>query len=43
MRVLCNGQIVEDTHDFNRVHEMFSILTSLGSRVNDSVEGFGQE
>ena len=42
MRVLCNGQIVEDIDDFNRVSEMFSILTSDGSRRNVAVEGFGE-
>ena len=42
MRVLCNGQIVEDIDDFNRVSEMFSMLTSSSSRENVSSEGFGQ-
>ena len=41
LRVLCNGQIVEDIDDYNRVHEMFSILTSTDSRVNETAEAFG--
>jgi hypothetical protein len=41
MRVLCNGQIVEDIDDYNRVHEMFSTLKPLESRINDSAESFG--
>ena len=42
MRVLCNGQIVEDIDDYNRVHEMFSVLTAADSRENVSSEGFGE-
>ena len=41
MRVLCNGQIVEDIDDYNRVHEMFSALTPVETRINDAVESFG--
>ena len=42
MRILCNGQIVEDIDDFNRVSEMFSMLTSTHSRKNVASEGLGQ-
>jgi len=42
MRVLCNGQIVEDIDDFNRVSEMFSILSSKDSRANIEAEAFGK-
>ena len=41
MRVLCNGQIVEDIDDYNRVHEMFHVLSSPEARKNANVEGFG--
>ena len=42
MRVLCNGQIVEDIDDYNRVAEMFSILTSRHARDNVAAEAFGK-
>ena len=42
MRILCNGQICEDIDDYNRVSEMFSLLTSPHSRKNVAAEGFGQ-
>ena len=38
-RLVCNGQIVEDIDDYNRVHEMLTVLTSSTVRVNDAVEG----
>ena len=38
-RLICGGQIVEDIDDWNRVSEMFHMLSSSGVRVNDSVEG----
>ena len=41
MRILCNGQICEDIDDYNRVHEMFHVLSSPESRKNATVEGFG--
>ena len=41
MRILCNGNIVEDIDDYARVHEMFNVLTPTNSRINDAVEGFG--
>ena len=43
MRVLCNGAVVEDIDDYNRVHEMFSMLQPRETRRNDGVEGFGSE
>ena len=42
MRVIVGGQVVEDVDNYNRVHEMLSVLTATDSRVNESVEGFGQ-
>ena len=42
MRVLCNGAIVEDIDDYNRVHQMFNIMTDADSRINELSEGFGQ-
>ena len=42
MRVLCNGTIVEDIDDYNRVHQMFNIMTAGDSRINELSEGFGQ-
>jgi hypothetical protein len=41
MRVLCNGQIVEDIDDYNRVHEMFLTLAPAETRLNDTAESFG--
>lgn len=40
MRILCGGQVVEDL-DYNRAHEMMSLLHSQDTRDNDDVEGFG--
>ena len=39
MRVVCNGQIVEDIDDYNRVCEMFNLLQSSSVRANDEIEG----
>ena len=41
VRVLAGGQILEDISDYNRVHEMFSILRAKHSRDNEAAEGFG--
>ena len=42
VRILCGGgQLVEDISDYNRLHEMLSILQSSNSRANDDAEGFG--
>ena len=43
MRVLCGGTIVEDIDNYNRCHQMFSILTAADSRANLNAEGFGQD
>ena len=40
MRILVGGQVVEDVDTYNRVHEMFSILTATDSRENVDAEGF---
>ena len=42
MRVLCNGQLVEDIDNYNRVEAMFSCLSSSDSIANIDAEGFGQ-
>ena len=41
LRISARGQIVEDIDNFNRVSELFHILQSTDSRLNDSIEGFG--
>jgi hypothetical protein len=43
MRVLAGNQVIEDIDNYNRVHEMFSILTATDSRMNTAAEGFGEE
>ena len=40
MRILAQGQILEDIDLYNRVHEMFNNFTAEGSRYNDYSEGF---
>ena len=40
MRVLSGGVVLEDLDMYHRTHEMFSIFTSEGSRINDLSEGF---
>ena len=42
MRVLCNGQIIEDIDDYNRVEAMFSNLTAKDANLNVDAEGFGK-
>ena len=37
MRILCNGTIVEDIDQYNRVHEMLSILSGKHNRDMDDV------
>ena len=41
MRILAAGQLVEDIDNYNRIHEMMSILTSSDSRDNQAAEAFG--
>ena len=41
LRILMGGAVVEDITEYNRVHEMFSILTATDSRTNVDMEGFG--
>jgi hypothetical protein len=41
MRILAAGQLVEDIDNYNRIHEMMSILTSPDSRDNQAAEAFG--
>jgi hypothetical protein len=36
------GVVIEDIMDFNRVSEMFDILSPLNNRINTRIEGFGQ-
>ena len=40
MRIVCGGQIVEDVDDYNRVCEMFNVLSSYSVRVNDAIGRF---
>lgn len=40
LRVLSGGVVVEDLDLYHRTHEMFSLFTSEGSRINDLSEGF---
>lgn len=42
MRILVNGAIVEDIDNFNRVSELFSILSPKDYRINEDMEGFGK-
>jgi hypothetical protein len=43
MRLLAGNQVVEDIDQYNRVHEMFSIMTASDSRVNTNAEAFGTD
>lgn len=43
MRLLAGNQVVEDIDQYNRVHEMFSIMTASDSRINSKAEAFGNE
>ncbi len=42
IRCLCNGQVIEDIDNYNRCHELFSILTPYDCRDNLEIEGFGK-
>ena len=41
LRVLCQGQLIEDIDGYNLVHQMFDVLQSKHMRENQTVEGFG--
>ena len=41
MRVLCQGQLIEDIDWYNHAHQMFDVLQSKHVRENEDVEGFG--
>ena len=41
LRLSVRGQIIEDIDNFNRVSELFHLLQTPASRLNDSIEGFG--
>ena len=41
LRITANGALVEDVSDYNRVHQLFEVLTSEHNRNNDDIEGFG--
>jgi hypothetical protein len=41
LRITMRGVVIEDIADYNRVHEMFNILQTVGARANDRAEGFG--
>ena len=39
MRIIIGGQICEDIDDYNRVHQLMTVLTSSEVRKNDAIEG----
>jgi hypothetical protein len=41
MRVMMRGVVIEDIMDYNRVSEMFDILSTPQARANAKAEGFG--
>ena len=41
MRILAQGQVVEDIDNYARTQEMFQVLTSRHNRGNDDISGFG--
>ena len=41
LRVLCQGQLIEDIDYYNHTHQMFDIMQSKHVRENKDVEGFG--
>ena len=41
LRIAVRGQIIEDIDNYNRVSELFHILQSPQSRLNDDAEAFG--
>jgi hypothetical protein len=41
VRLMAGGTMVEDIMDYNRVHNMFSQLTSTNTRQNEDIEAFG--
>jgi hypothetical protein len=43
MRVLAANQVIEDIDNYNRVHEMFSIMTASDSQKKSNAEAFGQK
>ena len=42
MRILAAGQLVEDIDQYNRIHEMMSVLIASESRDNDAAEAIGR-
>ena len=43
MRILVANTICEDIDNYNRCHQLFSIITASDSRMNTNAEGFGQD
>ena len=41
LRILAQGQVIEDINDYNRVHEMFQVFSASESRANEYASGFG--
>ena len=41
MRILCSGQLVEDIDQYNRIHEMMTLLISGESKGNSASEALG--
>ena len=43
LRVRCGGAIIEDIDLHGRLHEQFHLMKPTATRVNDAVEGFGDD
>ena len=41
LRILCNGSVVEDIDNYNRLCNMLDVFQTSNKRINDSVAGFG--
>ena len=41
LRISANGAMLEDINDYNRIHQMFEMLTSVHNRDNGDISGFG--
>jgi hypothetical protein len=41
LRVLCQGQLIEDLDGYALIHQMFDVLQSKNVRENQDVEGLG--
>ena len=41
LRISANNALLEDISEYNKLHQMFEMLTSVHNRDNDDIEGFG--